>query len=113
MHQHTPDMGSNVHGSQFAQNTPSNLDYGTYDMTNSDFVGMPVPDPSQFEDMLIESRDIDASQLLGLDMMSWFDPSFGDMMPMFDQTSMDGSPHVQHQQLRQQQHYPATSQPQR
>lgn len=94
---------------QFATSPQNAFDYSAYGMANHDVHGMLVADPTQFEDMLIESRDVDASQLMGLDTMSWFDPAFYDMMPAFDQTSIGGSPHSQHQQARQSQ-YPATSQ---
>ncbi|GAB7341974.1 hypothetical protein MBLNU457_g0272t1 [Dothideomycetes sp. NU457] len=112
-YQQTRSVPSDMHNQHFTQTPQNNLDYSTYGMANNDVGGMSMADPSQFEDMLIESRDIDASQLVGLDTMSWFDPSFYDMMmPTFDQTSIGGSPQLQHQQGRQPQ-YPATSQGQR
>jgi len=108
-YQQTRSVPSNMQEQQFAQNPQNNVDYNAYGTANNNVNTIPTADPSQFEDMLIESRDIDASQLMGLDMMSWFDPSFYDITPTFDQTSMAGSPHLQHRQGRQPQ-YPATSQ---
>lgn len=109
----THSMPSNMQEQQFAQSPQNIFDYNTYGITNNDVNGIPTVDPTQFEDMLIESHDMDASQLLGLDTMPWFDPSFYDMMmPTFDETSTGGSPQLQHQQGHQSR-YPASSQAQR
>ncbi|KAF4548643.1 Fungal specific transcription factor domain-containing protein 53 [Elsinoe fawcettii] len=67
---------------QYTSNPAYNMAVGT-----GQGHGYPTTNTAQFGDIMIESQDVDMS-MLGMDMLSWLDPSPSDLTNMYDPTDM-------------------------